>query len=91
MELVDNRAAIAYFAVFNRNDCLFEALKSFIDKELHEIDTVKKGGSNDKVIENEEDKENKKKEGHQLKMQMALKNKDPKQKKMEEIFKKMLY
>ena len=31
LELVDNRAAIAFFAVANRNQCLYAALKSFID------------------------------------------------------------
>lgn len=31
LEHVENRAAIAYFAVANRNQCLFAALKSFID------------------------------------------------------------
>ena len=29
LELVDNRAAIAFFAVINRNQCLYEALKSY--------------------------------------------------------------
>lgn len=34
LEQVDNRAAIAYFAVANRNQCLYEALKCFIDQEI---------------------------------------------------------
>jgi len=34
LEDVENRAAIAYFAMINRNYCLFTALKSFIDHEL---------------------------------------------------------
>ena len=33
LELVENRAAIAYFAVANRNQSLFNALKSFHDIE----------------------------------------------------------
>lgn len=35
LELVENRAAIAYFAVANRNQSLFQALKNFheIEKE----------------------------------------------------------
>ena len=33
LELVDNRAAIAYFAILNRNQCLFEALKTFLNQQ----------------------------------------------------------
>lgn len=33
MELVENRAAIAYFAVANRNQSLFTALKNFLKEE----------------------------------------------------------
>ena len=36
LEHVDNRAAIAYFAVANRNYCLFQALKSFLDDKKNE-------------------------------------------------------
>jgi hypothetical protein len=34
LELVENRAAIAYFAVANRNQSLFNALKNFLQEEL---------------------------------------------------------
>lgn len=33
LELVENRAAIAYFAVANRNQSLFNALKNFLKIE----------------------------------------------------------
>lgn len=39
LEHVDNRAAIAYFAVANRNLCLFQALKSFLDQKKIEDET----------------------------------------------------
>jgi hypothetical protein len=38
LESVDNRAAIAYFAVANRNFCLFAALKSFLDQNKDELE-----------------------------------------------------
>ena len=34
LELVENKAAIAYFAVANRNQSLFNALKKFLNKEI---------------------------------------------------------
>ena len=37
LELVENRAAIAYFAVFNRNSSLFGALKNYQKTELEAI------------------------------------------------------
>jgi hypothetical protein len=42
LESVDNRAAIAYFAVANRNYCLFAALKSFLDQNKEEMEKIKK-------------------------------------------------
>jgi hypothetical protein len=34
LELVENRAAISYFAVHNRNQALFNALKNYVKKEV---------------------------------------------------------
>lgn len=34
LELVENRAAISYFAVHNRNQALFNALKNYVRKEV---------------------------------------------------------
>ena len=42
LESVDNRAAIAYFAVANRNFCLFAALKSFLDTRGDQIEASQK-------------------------------------------------
>lgn len=36
LELVENKAAIAYFAVANRNQSLFNALKKFLNKEIED-------------------------------------------------------
>ena len=36
LELVENRAAISYFAVHNRNQALFNALKNYVKKEVEE-------------------------------------------------------
>jgi len=36
LELTENRAAIAYFAVANRNQSLFNALRNFIKNEIQE-------------------------------------------------------
>ena len=38
LELVENRAAIAYFAVANRNQSLFNALKNFLKIEQENED-----------------------------------------------------
>lgn len=35
LELVENKAAIAYFAAANRNLCLFYALRNYVEKELN--------------------------------------------------------
>lgn len=36
LDSVDNRAAIAFFAVVNRNQCLFEALKIYSEVQQRE-------------------------------------------------------
>ena len=36
LELVENRAAISYFAVHNRNQALFNALKNYVKKEVEQ-------------------------------------------------------
>ena len=38
LELVENRAAIAYFAVANRNQSLFLALKSFVQLDQEKLE-----------------------------------------------------
>ena len=42
LELVENRAAIAYFAVANRNQSLFNALKNFLKEELEAKEQAEK-------------------------------------------------
>jgi hypothetical protein len=40
LELVENRAAIAYFAVANRNQSLFTALKNYFKAEIKELEAL---------------------------------------------------
>lgn len=42
LELVENRAAIAYFAVANRNQSLFNALKNFLKEEMEAKEALEK-------------------------------------------------
>lgn len=62
LEHVDNRAAIAYFAVANRNLCLFQALKSFLDRKQPDDETGEKTEGNQ---ENEKKAAEKKAKGKQ--------------------------
>lgn len=36
LELVENRAAISYFAMANRNQALFNALRNYVQKEVEQ-------------------------------------------------------
>ena len=89
LELVENRAAIAYFAVANRNQSLFNALKNFIKDELKQMEEFKdefqEADSEKKDINKKDFKRiltnaNKKKHGKQ----------DQEQLYMENIFKRMI-
>lgn len=101
---MDNRVAIAYFAVHNRNHCLFAALKSFIDQEIQEIEDQRRRSimlqAEKKKKVDDKDEKTGSKEGNggggsdgsnQQKVLKNFKNMDPQQKKMEDIFKNMLY
>jgi predicted CoA-binding protein len=64
LELVENKAAIAYFAVANRNQSLFNALRNYYKEEM----------KNDEAEEGEEDEEatkQKKKKGKKPKTKQA--------------------
>jgi len=43
LELVENRAAIAYFAVANRNQSLFNALKNYVKEEIKQQEEEDQG------------------------------------------------
>ena len=60
LELVENRAAIAYFAVRNRNQSLFNALKNFLREELEAKEKWEKENEEGDDIQYE--KNNKKKQ-----------------------------
>jgi hypothetical protein len=50
LELVENKAAIAYFAAANRNLCLFYALRNYVEEELKNVGAD--GGGKDKDKKN---------------------------------------
>ena len=93
LEHVDNRAAIAYFAVANRNLCLFQALKSFLDqKKIDDEAAAAKENEEKEKGEGETDGKTppKKVVGGKNNKKNLMEN-DPKYKKMEEMFHTMLY
>ena len=78
LELVENRAAIAYFAVANRNQSLFTALKNFLKEE-------------DKQDEEDEAQDQKKGKGKAKKrMKAGRRPVDSNQRFIETVFKRLI-
>ena len=78
LELVENRAAIAYFAVANRNQSLFTALKNFLREE-------------DKQEEEDEAQDQKKGKGKAKKrMKAGRRPVDSNQRFIETVFKRLI-
>jgi len=65
LELVENKAAIAYFAVHNRNQSLFNALKNFLQEENAQREQEKEQEEEDE----DKDKKKGKKKANQPKSQ----------------------
>lgn len=81
LELVENKAAIAYFAVHNRNQSLFNALKNFLQEETSQKEKEKEEEEED----DDPDKKKAKKKSTQPKSQQ-----DYEAMYMESIFKRII-